>query len=217
MKTRLLLVVLAVFVTTPASFSQFVFGVSPGIGFNSAYFGFRSNNKIVPYFGIQYLNGKYKYEENGQRYDYDLSRIVTYSDKEEFSGNLIIPDIGVKYFIKQHDKLQAYLSLNITKPLITGKLKTDGVEDQDFNDAIKSLNKSMWGYEFGFGVEYFVDENFSIGGEFGLRHLHVGYSDSHAEEIYNPSTGNYVSVEIKNNIKLNGSPTFSKISLNYYF
>jgi hypothetical protein len=217
MKRRFLLVLCALFIVPAVSYGQFSFGVAPGLGFNSAYFGYRTSSKIVLYAGFQYLNGKYKFEENGQKYDYNLSRIVTYSDKEEFSGSLLIPDFGLKYFIKQHEKLQAYLSLTFTKPLISGKLVIDGKEAGDFKDAIKSLNKSMWGYELGFGVEYFMDESFSIGGEFGLRHLHAGYSDSHSEEIYNPSTGNNVSVEINDDIKLNGSPTFSKISLNYYF
>ncbi len=197
------------------SFGQFSFGVSPGIGLNSAYFGYKVDNKFVPYIGFQYLNAKFKYEESGQRYDWDLNQIMSYSETNEFSGSLYIPNIGIKYFVKQQNKIQAYLSLNLSKPLLCGKLKYDGEEDEDFKEDIKNI--SMWGGEFGFGVEYFFDENFSLGGEFGLRYIHLNYEESRDREIYNPDIGDYQNVKIEDNFKFNASPTFSKISLNYYF
>jgi len=215
MKTKLLLVLFTVLVLINKSYGQFSFGVSPGIGLNSAYFGYKINNKIVPYIGFQYLNAKFKFEESGEKYDWDLNQVVSYSEKNIFSGSLYIPNIGVKYFIKQHNKIKAYLSLNISKPLLSGNLKYDGEEDEDFKESIKNI--SMWGGEFGFGVEYFFDENFSIGGEFGLRYLHLKYNDTYESDLYNPNTGNYQDTEIKNDYRFNMSPTFSRISLNYYF
>jgi hypothetical protein len=171
--------------------------------------------KFVPYIGFQYLNAKFKYEENGQRYDWDLNRIISYSETMEFSGNLYIPNIGAKYFFKQHNKIQAYLSLNLSKPLLSGKLKYDGEEDENFKENIKNIK--LWGGEFGFGIEYFFDENFSLGGEFGLRYLHMKYETTSDRDIYDPSIGDYRTVEIENKFKFNTSPTFSKITLNYYF
>jgi len=215
MKTKLLLVLFTALVLINKSYGQFSFGVSPGIGLNSAYFGYKINNKIVPYIGFQYLNAKFKFEESGEKYDWDLNQVVSYSEKNIFSGSLYIPNIGVKYFIKQHNKIKAYLSLNISKPLLSGNLKYDGEEDEDFKESIKNI--SMWGGEFGFGVEYFFDENFSIGGEFGLRYLHLKYNDTYESDLYNPNTGNYQDTEIKNDYRFNMSPTFSRISLNYYF
>lgn len=220
MKTKLLLLLLAALFMTNESFSQFSFGVSPGISLNSAYFGYKINNKIVPYVGLQYLNVKYKYEESGEKYDYDLDQVVSYTDIVDFSGSLYIPNIGVKYFIKQQNKLQAYFSLNFSKPLFSGKLELgdedyDNDAEDDFEDAIK--NVGIWGGEFGFGIEYFFDENFSIGGEFGLRHLHFKYNDTYERSFFNPDTGNNQDTDIENDIKINMSPTFSKISLNYYF
>lgn len=35
--------------------SQIAFGVSPGLGLNSAYLGYKINDKLVPYFGLQFL------------------------------------------------------------------------------------------------------------------------------------------------------------------
>ena len=216
MKTKILLLVLfTALVLINKSYGQFSFGVSPGIGLNSAYFGYKINNKIVPYIGFQYLNAKFKYEESGEKYDWDLNQVVSYSEKNVFSGSLYIPNIGVKYFIKQQNKIKAYLSLNISKPLLSGNLKYDGEEDEDFKESIKNI--SMWGGEFGFGVEYFFDENFSIGGEFGLRYLHLKYNDTYESDLYNPNTGNYQDTEIENDYRFNMSPTFSRISLNYYF
>lgn len=217
MKTKLLLVLFTLSVMIPEGFCQFSFEVSPGIGFNSVHFGYRIKNKFVPYIGIQFMTGKFKSEETGQEFDDNLLQVVSYSDKMEFSGGLYLPAIGLKYFIKEHNKLRPYLSLGLTKPIITGKTKIGKEDENVYKEIIKSLNKSMWGGELGFGVEYFVDENFSIGGEFGFRFLHIGYTESHEDEFYNPNTSSYETTVIENKIKLNGSPTFSKVSLNYYF
>ncbi len=203
------------FVTSSLSYGQAVFGVSPGIGLNSAYFGYKIGDKIVPYFGFQYLNANFSYEEKGKRYDYDLYRFVSYSEKDEFSGNLYIPNIGIKYFLKRHNNIQAYLSLNFSKPFLSGKYSYDGEEDETFNNGIKNI--SMYGGEFGFGVEYFFDENFSLGGAFGLRHLHLKYEANTDSYVYNPDSGDEVNVTIEEKFKFNMSPTFSQVSLNYYF
>ncbi len=215
MKKRLFCIIALLIINISNSYGQFSFGISPGIGFNSAYFGYKVNDKFVPYIGFQYLNAKFKYEESGKRYDWELNQIIPFSEANEFSGSLCIPNIGVKYFVKQQNKIRAYLSLNISKPILNGKLKYDGKEDQDFKEDINSLN--IWGGEFGFGMEYFFDENFSLGGEFGLRYIHLKQEENSISATYNPNTGNYENVKIQDNYAISTSPTFSKISLNYYF
>ncbi|MCD4792991.1 MAG: hypothetical protein K8R54_07155 [Bacteroidales bacterium] len=216
MKTKLLLLLCAVLLITNEGFGQFAFGVSPGIGLNSAYFGYKINSKIVPYVSLQYLNANYKYDHSGERYSYDLNRVVSYTDEYEFKGNLFIPNIGVKYFFMQQNKLQAYLSLNFSKPIFSGKIDVDDNDfEDDFEEAIKNI--SMWGGEFGFGIEYFFDENFSLGGEFGIRHLHFKYNNTYDSYFWNPDTGDDQRTEITDDMKLNMNPTFSKISVNYYF
>ena len=214
MKTKLLLFTL-IFILANKSYGQYSFGVSPGISLNSAYFGYNINDKIVVYLGFQYLNAKFKYEESGDEYDWDLDQVVSYSESNEFSGSLYIPNIGVKYFIKQQNNIQAYLSLNLSKPLLSGKLIYDGEENEDFKEQIKNI--SIWGGEIGFGMEYFFDENFSLGGEFGLRYLHLKYNNTYEREIYNPDIGDYQDTNIENDYRFSMSPTFSRISLNYYF
>lgn len=193
---------------------QLAFGVSTGVGLNSAYFGLNANNKFVPYLSVQFLSAGLTIEENGQRYDSNTNQIVSYEDSDKISGSLVIPSLGAKYFIKQQDKLRAYLSLSLAKPLALAKLTNDDVEDEEFAEDLK--NFSLWGGELGFGVEFFFDESFSLGGEFGLRHINLKYTDTFDREIFDPNTGSRT-VEIENIVKSRASPTFSKISLNYYF
>lgn len=215
MKTKLLLFLFVFLAITTKSYSQFTFGVSTGLGLKSADFGYKVNNKIVPYIGFQFLNANFNSEQTGEEFDYNLNSVVSYSDQTEFSGSIFIPNVGVKYFIKQKNNLQAYLSLNFSKPIISGNLKFNGEENEEFSDQIKNI--SLWGSELGFGVEYFFDENFSLGGEFGLRYMHLKYANSYDTDFYNPNTGNYQNTVVENTIKLSTNPTYSRISLNYYF
>ncbi len=195
-------------------YCQFSFGVSPGIGFNSAYFGYKMN-KLVPSIGFQYFNANMKFEETGREYDNTLHQIVDYTDNTVQSINLFVPSFGAKYFIAQQNKVQAYVSLNISKPILKGKLKENDVMNDDFKDEINGI--SLWGGELGFGMEYFFDENFSLGGEFGLRYLHLKYNNSNEITVHNQNTGQNENVEIKTEYKLSFKPTYTRISLNYYF
>jgi hypothetical protein len=194
---------------------QFSFGVSPGLSLNSAYFGYKLKGKIVPYVGFQYFNANFKYEESGKEYNYSLSDIVDYTNKSDFSGSLYVPNIGVKYFFKDTNKLRAYFNLNISKPFLRGEVTTNGEKNDEFEESLKKIK--MLGGELGFGIEYFFDKNFSVGGEFGIRYIHIGYKNSEANEIYNPNTSNYETSTINYYYKYNVSPTFSRITLSYYF
>lgn len=104
MKTKLSLLLFAAIFFSIKTYSQFSFGVSPGFGLNTAYFGYKMNNKVVPYIGFQYLNANYKFVENGERFDHNLNKIVSYSDKTKFSGSLFIPNIWSKIFHKAKRK-----------------------------------------------------------------------------------------------------------------
>jgi len=198
------------------SFGQFSFGVSPGLNLNKAYFGYKINDKIVPYIGLQHLNANFTYEQSGERYDWASNQIESFTDEVHFKGRLLMPNVGLKYFIKEHNNLHAYISANFAMALLSGKIEYDGVEEDDLQDYIKAVN--IWGGEFGFGVEYFFDDNFSIGGEFGLRHLNFKYTDTYETTIYNPNTGDYdYETDRTEDIRIGSNPTYSKISLNFYF
>lgn len=195
-------------------FSQFSFGVAPSLSTNSAYFGYKVG-KFVPYAGFQLTSISINMEETGEEFDYDLMDVASYTDNIKASGNLYIPNIGVKYYAIEQNKLKAYFNLSIAKPIIKAKLESDGEANEDISDAVKKVQ--LLGGEFGFGVEYFFDDNFSIGGEFGLKYFGGNYSDTYTDDFYNENTGYYQDTEITNTYKIGLIPTYSKISLNFYF
>ncbi len=215
---KLMIPLIMLFFGINYSYGQIAFGVAPGLSLNSAYLGYKIDNTIVPYFGFQYLSAGFEISEIGKKYDYDLKKLVSYMDKAEANASLFIPNIGIKYFVAKQNKIQAYVNLNLSKPILSAELKdntTDSPDLRDFNEGIDNL--SIFGGELGFGVEYFFDDNFSVGGEFGIRYFHLEYDDIRNRDIYNPDIGNDQSVEIEDNFQFNISPTFSRISLNYYF
>ena len=197
------------------SYAQLSFSISPGIGLNSANVGYKISEKITPFFGFQYPGASVKYNEVGTRYDYDLNRVVNFDEENELSGGLYIPNIGIKYYVGNQEKLKSYLSVSLSKPFLSAKLINAGEEDEDFMEDLK--NVSSWGGEFAFGAEYFFDPAFSIAGEFGLRRLRLNYKDSYEGEYYNPDIGDYVSADFEDNYRFSANPTYTRISLNFYF
>ena len=215
MKMKLYLFFIALVVLTTNSKGQFTFSISPGIDINGTNLGYKIKSKIVPWIGFQYMKAKLLYGESGERYDWEFSKVVSYSEENEFSGSLFISTLGLKYFIREEEKLKAYISTSFSKPFIGGKVINDGEKNEDVMEFIRKVG--IFGGTIGFGAEYFIDENFSLGGEFGLRYLHFRYEDSYSTEFYNPAQGYYQETEIMNDLKFNISPTYSKISLNFYF
>lgn len=196
------------------SFGQMHFGVSPGISLSGAHFGYKFN-KIVPFISLQNASGSFTYMDKATDYDYDLDKVVTHTYTEKYSAGVLMPSIGVKYFIKEQGKLKAFGEISLSKPLLRAKAIYDGVEDKDVADAIKEL--SIFGGELSVGVEYFFDDNFSVGGSYGLRFFSMKVKDTYETEYYDPNTGNYVPTTDEYEFKGNFSPTFSKLSLNFYF
>ena len=215
MKNKLLLLFTAILISG-MTYGQFSFGVSPGLNLNKAHFGYKIGDKVVPYFGLQHMNVNVNYEDSGERYDYDTNQIENFSYSTDFKGRLIMPNIGVKFFIAENNKLKAFLNANFAKAFFSGKIEDDGVEEEELQEYVDAIN--IWGGEAGFGIEYFFDDNFSIGGEFGIRHLNFKYDHSYERTIFNPNTGNYdYEAERTEVIKVGSNPTYSRVSLNFYF
>ena len=215
MKTKILFFLLGIGICSFKSYAQFSFGVSPGLALNSAYFGYKVKNEFVPFVGFQFLNANFKYQDIGQKWNYSTDKFEEFTNTDEFNGGMYIPNIGLKYFLKQKEKIQPYLTLTIAKPIIKGKYKYNGKEDEDAKEIFK--NTKMFGIEFGFGTEYFFDKSFSIGGEFGIRFFNIKSSNSYKNEVYNPIIDDYEEKEFKEVYKLNLNPTYSKFTLNFYF
>jgi hypothetical protein len=191
-------------------YSQFSFGVAPGLSTNSAYFGFKAG-KVVPYVGFQYANIKFVMTDNGS--EWTGSAIQQFEDEIKVSGNLYVPNIGIKFFAIEKNKLKAYLNLSIAKPMIRAKVENNGTEITAINDVLKDIK--LFGGEFGFGVEYFFDDNFSLGGEFGIRYIGGKYTNKFTEMVWNGSADEERNFE--STVKIGMAPTYSKISLNFYF
>jgi hypothetical protein len=187
-------------------YSQFSFGVAPGLSTNTAYFGYKAGI-VVPYVGFQYAHIGVNIDFNDHYWDgVDW---VTESNDMKINGNLYIPTLGAKVFAIQKNKLKAYFNLSLTKPMIRAKAEQDGTEIEEVGEEVKKIK--LFGGEFGFGVEYFFDDNFSLGGEFGIHYMNGKYDTENVYE-YN---GEDRTETTKYNISL--APTYSRISLNFYF
>ena len=215
------IILIPVFLTTVSLFcieskAQFTFSVNPGIQLNSAGFGYKIN-KFVPIIGLQILHGSANLNEKGKRYDPGTGDIVSYEDKYKFSGTIYVPTLGVKYFFTENNKLRAYGAMSFAKFIPSGKVEDS--RNADANDDLKNeIRKySLYGGQLGFGTEYFFDDNFSIGGEFGLILFRLKYKDAEDVEVYNPNTNDFVSSTRTYDYKFNLQPTYVKLSLNFYF
>jgi len=85
----------------------------------------------------------------------------------------------------EKENLKSSISATLFKPMIFGKEIEDGTEEEI--EELKDIN--IWGGEFAFGTEYFLSENFSLGGEFGLRlaiyvNDHDSDTDTYKESLY---------------------------------
>lgn len=167
--------------------SQATFGISPGIGFSGAHFGIKKEGKPV----MPYIALQFV----GVSYSWEDKQSPGFSENIKF--NLFMPNLGARFYLKEEEQLKTFLNLSITKPFVTGKREMDGTTDDTFKDDLKKIN--LFGTEASFGAEYFVGEHFALGGEFGLRIFHYKYDGENYLEKYNIS------------------PTFSRISFNYYF
>jgi hypothetical protein len=209
MKKAILLVAIAA-VFGLKGYSQFSFGVAPGLSTNSAYFGYKAG-KVVPYVGFQFANARINLDMTGM--EWDGASVVSFSNEMKISGSLYVPTLGIKFFAIEKNKLKAYFNLSVAKPFIRAKVEDNGTEIEEINDVLKEIK--LIGGEFGFGVEYFFDDNFSVGGEFGIRYMHGKYSNTYEEEVYNGTDMQLEEFEDTYNIGL--MPTYSKFSLNFYF
>jgi len=205
MKKNLTLIAVMLMMVSVPAFSQFTFTAAPGLNLNSASFGYKMG-KVVPYIGLQYcgLSGSYTL-------DVDYESATDVSNEMKITGKVIMPTIGVKYFAIEKNKVKGYLNASVSKPFLAAKLTFDGEESEGLAEEVDKV--SLLGGTFGVGAEYFFDDNFSIGGEFGLNLMFAKYTDTEEDTDYNgngPAT-------IERTLKGMAMPTYSKISLNFYF
>ncbi|MCK4663365.1 MAG: hypothetical protein KAT68_10905 [Bacteroidales bacterium] len=187
MKKEILLFITLFIISFVTVNSQVVFTVKPGFNLNGANIGYKTN-KIVPYFGLQFINVSSKYKDS--------------DDDDEINTHVFMPYAGSKFFIIDKESIKSSINATIFKPFIFGKEVDDGEEDDSYKENLKKLK--IWGGELGFSSEYFFSEHFSVGGEFGFRFGFYKYEhDSGTENQYTED--------------LNMNMTYISGSMNFYF
>ena len=217
-------IIVCTFVTMSYSqSSRYMFSVKPDFsGLSGGMFGMKlpNNEDIVLFGGIDYFHLGSTIKE---KTTYSPSFFNEYSSKTEVSLSVYNLYVGSKLFFQKTNDIKSYFVGEIAKPIVTGIVEQNGKEDELVQNTLDNL--SIWGLKFGFGSEYFFSENFSLGGEFGLRVLimdtQTEEEDSVSDYRYNPNTGEYEYVTYtrteKTDVDFNFSLTYSVLTLNYYF
>jgi hypothetical protein len=190
---KIIVIGLLTFIMSGLIRSQMTFTVKPGLNLNSANIGVKSE-KFSPYFGLQFLNvtSKSKYVD-----EYEPG------EDRKIKTHIYMPYLGFKAYLFNKDPLKGSITTTVFKPVIFGKETIDGEEDESYKENLKNLK--IWGGEIGFCSEYFLNEHFSIGGEFGFRFAF--YKDKDESE--------YSSYSYDEDLKLN--MTYVSGSMNFYF
>jgi len=193
--------------------AQFTFSVSPGLHLNGAAFGYKMGT-IVAYGGLQIISGTFTQTHTWT--DYDINGALQQNDnKYSVSQSLFVPSLGAKFFFKETGKLKIYG--NGVFAYFIPSVKITDSDDPSANSDFKKQFKNAYSFggQFGFGSEYFFDDNFSVGGEFGFTFLAGGYKSEYDQNIYNPNTGQYETYPETYTYKANFTPTYIKISFNF--
>ena len=75
----------------------------------------------------------------------------------------------------------------------------------------------MWGTVGGFGAEYYFSEQFSIGGELGIRWFFATAKQTKKDvEIYIPNNNNYLLTDRTYDINMNYGFMYALFSFNFY-
>lgn len=212
MKKTLVLLAIATVSLCAEVKAQFNFGVSPGLNLSTAHVGYRFGN-FEPTVSFAFLRGSVKYTIEGQ--EYEDGNLVNFTDEYVGKAGVYLPGIGLKYFMKPVGKLNSYFAVQFVKPILQLSSETDGVSDSEAEDEVGKVN--LFGAQLGYGVEYFLDPNFSIGGEFGLLWVKAKYKSTDDVEKYDYTTGDYTTTQEKSKYSFVLNPTYATISLNFYF
>ena len=204
--------------------AQFTISVKPslnflGVALYEGSVGYKFS-KVVTFTGLQYYAGSFSRITTGQEYDYLLGQVVDVNRESKSKAGIYMPFIGAKYFISPADKedVKFYLISIVSKPFVTGSDVEDGEEDENVKDRINSIK--LWGLQQGIGAEYFINESFSFGAEFGIRFFTFKEEDrrDRTAYIYDPVT--FTSKEVNYTTiykeKTNLGFTYTSFSFNFY-
>lgn len=210
-----------ILVASNLAFSQLSFSVSPSMLKSNATFGYKFKN-FNPYIGISSNSFSVNTEENYDYIEYLNNGdplITTRTIEIEGKLGVYMPVIGLKYFIPFNDNILAYANVSISKPLflyIYDEEKTpvdpiiSPVPDDEINTEL-----SILGTSFGVGAEYFMNNSFSIGGEFGFSRYNLKLNQE-TKSYQSRFDGSYFPVENDYSVDANYTQTYSRITINFY-
>lgn len=208
MKKYIVLVIICCGLISLKADAQYSFGICPGLNLNSAYVGYKLNKSFTLLGAFQYynLNGGLTYtQEGGNGGTNDQSASISF----------FVPSVGLRARVYNKETINGFFFAQLAKPFLTSKILSNGVEQVEIQDQINHI--STFAGNIGYGMEYFISEEFSLTGEFGLNFIHFDYKNTERGEEYNSNTNQYETVTYHTSAKLNFNPTFSRIGFNFYF
>lgn len=204
---------------------QFTFSVKPELlGLAGGSFGYKFPSDLVLLGGIDYFHLGSTIDVSTTYFNLAGPYIPSSSSSEtEASLNVYNLYVAAKLFVVKKNAIKGYLMAEVSKPILNGSIEVNGKSDPDVESIFDNL--SVWGLKGAFGTEYFFSDNFSLGGEFGLRVLLVSSTDSKETPYYtfyyDPNLGQYVTVQgtrrQETKVSFNFNLTYSTFTLNYYF
>ena len=124
------------------------------------YFGVDVGERVVILGGLDFTRTNLKYEATGAGVAYE----------EKFTVTQFIPNVGVKFYLQPRTSgdITPYLYGGFFKAFTSLDLDAVDEDDRAEEEIAKEVN-SPFGFIPAFGVEYYASDNFSVGGEVGLR------------------------------------------------
>jgi hypothetical protein len=146
---------------------------------------------VVPTLALGYFSVSYK-----SRYSDDYG-----SDSYDFSVHLFIPKVGVRLLSARTGDLRSYTLAEAfyLLPVVSSSEWTDD-DKKEYRDALDLI-----GLTIGFGAEYFVSDQFSVGSEVSMN---LFYHSAEYTGDYDNYTSEYRTIL---------SALMTNVTLNYYF
>ena len=244
---RSLVIIAVVLLLAAVAYSQVTFTVKPGALINTAEMGMRVGKinpfagvDIVWITVSGSERDEYEYVDNYGSWYYHHRSL----DEYEFSGSafLLVPNIGAKYYFNtdfSEGSMVPYLkgSLFFSIPSVKGESESkssDWYYDEygQIEDFYYDIDKwelegkdkemvedilSFWGLNLFGGCEYYLSDNFSIGGEFGIRLLFNSFEVSNESSSGSPSGSYYDSDSWETEVSATFKITQALVNLNYSF
>jgi len=131
-----------------------------------AYFGFDVSPQVVIFGGLDFYRSQVKRETTPP------SGTIT---KYETSFTSFSPTVGVKFYFKPRTsgQITPYILGGIFKTFTSVTLDDPSYvitpQNKSYDEELAKKINSPIGFYPAFGVEYYLSNNFSLGGEFGIR------------------------------------------------